>query len=164
MITDGTQNFAIYTYQCDLMGWSGEGDGMYATIGYNLNGEFDIHPLSGASQARTIGCLSQSSDDSQRRASKWHNELYQLPTEVDPIQQLRSECLAMQILDIQSVGDIRALSSSLGACPNSINQAYADFRFIDLYTLIYNSVCFVHVFPSGNTDLSSLICCYNNEQ
>ena len=154
----------MYTYQCDLMGWSGEGDGMYATIGYNLNGEFHNHPLSGTSQAQTIGCLSQSSDDSISRcqASKWHNELYQLPTAVDPIQQLRSECLTLQILDIQSVGDIRALSSSLGACPNSVNQAILDFRFT-----YHNQVstptsrCYVHVFPAGDNGLSSLICCYS---
>ena len=162
MITDGTQNFIMYTYQCDLMEWSGEGDGVYATIGYNLNGVFENHPLSGYPEAHTIGCVSQNSGDNigRRQALMFYNQIYQLPSAIDPIQQLRSECLTMQILDIQAVGDIQSLSSSLGACPNSVTQAFLDFQFT-YHSQSSNSQCYIHVFSAGNADISSLICCYS---
>lgn len=162
VITDGTQNFLMYTYQCDLMNWSGVGEGSYATIGYNLNGVFENHPLSGYPEVHTIGCSSQSPDDviGRRQALMFSNQLYQLPSAVDPIQQLRSDCLTMEILDIQSVGDVLSLSSSLGACPNSVTQALLDFRFI-FYSQSSTSQCYIHIFSAGNADISSLICCYS---
>ena len=157
-------NVAVYTYQCGLMGWSGVSDGHYATIGYNLNEVFLNHPLSGTSEAHTIACLSHQAEGdgvSRRQASKWYNQLYQLPTAVDPVQQARSECLTMQILDIQSLGDIQPLSSSLGTCPPSAAQAFLDFRFIfHGPSSTINSRCYIYVFSAGSTGLSSLICCY----
>lgn len=163
VITDGTQSFAMFTYQCDLMGWSGEDDGSYATVGYNLNGAFENHPLSGSPEVGGIGCLSSGSNSNiaRRQSSKWHNQLYTLPTVVDPIQQLRAECLTIQNTDIETVGDIQSLSRSLGACPPSASQAFLDFRFMyhsDSST--FTSRCYVYVFSAGVESLSSLICCY----
>ena len=158
------QTVMVYTYQCDLMGWPREkGPTVMTTIGYNMGGEFENHPLTGTMQSQMIGCLSQRSDDSiGRLASKWHNQLYQLPTAVGPVQQRRSECLTMKILDIQSVGDIRSLSSSLGTCPNSLSQASLDYRFT-LHNQLSTptSQCYVHIFLAGDANISSLICCYS---
>ena len=42
MITDGTESYALFTYQCDFVEWS-----RGATIGYNAGGDFFAnHPLS----------------------------------------------------------------------------------------------------------------------
>ena len=163
VITDGTQSFVMFTYQCDLMGWSGVDVGSYAIVGFNLNGVYENHPLSGTSEIKDIGCLSTGSisNITRRQSSNWHNQLYQLPTVVDLIQQLRSECLAMQILDIQTVGDIQSLSSSLGACPPSASQAFLDFRFLfHSESSTFTSRCYTYVFSAGAGGLSSLICCY----
>ena len=157
----------MYTYQCDLMEWPGEGIGYYATIGYNLNGAYLNHPLSGTEVVHNIACQSNVTVEgiSRREVSAmWYNQLYQLPSAVDPIQQERSECLTMRILDIQTVGDIQPLSSSLGACPNSVAQAILDFRFAyHSQSSTLTSRCYVHVFPAGANDISSLICCYSIE-
>lgn len=53
VITDGTDSFAVFTYQCGAMTWSGN-----ATIGYNAGGsQFENHPLSGSSNTESIGCM-----------------------------------------------------------------------------------------------------------
>ena len=164
VITDGMLNFVLYTYQCGLMGWSGQDP--YANIGYNLNGEYENHPLSGTSSANTIACLSSGDDSSsepvrrRQTSSSWYNQLYQLPSAVDPIQQLRAECLTMELLDIQTNGDILPLARSLGACPPTINQAFLDFRFTFRSDISSVSLCFAYVFGAGSSDISSLICCY----
>ena len=156
----------MYTYQCDLMEWSGAGDGLYATIGYNLNGAFLNHPLTGMSQVNTVACLSQSDAGgiSRRQVSRWHNELYQLPAAVDLAQQLRSECLLKKNLDIQAVGDVSVISSSLQACPNTRLQAQLDFRFVfHSASSTLTSQCYINAFPTGSTGISSLICCYSRQ-
>lgn len=154
------QNFVIYTYQCGLIQWSGEGSGSYATIGYNLNGVYENHPLSGTIGVNNIaGCLN--GPVRRQTNSNWFNQIYQLPTAVDPLQELRAQCMMMGLLDIESIGDIQDLSSSLGTCPPSVSQAFLDFRFTynsDVSTT--SSRCYVYVFPAGVTALSSLICCY----
>ena len=161
LITDGMLNFVMYTYQCGLMGWSGYTS--YATIGYNLNGEYQNHLLSGISEVNTIACFSNNEDIGRRRrqvSSSWYNELYQLPSAISPIQQLQAECRTMEILDIQTNGDIMPLARSLGACPPTFNQAFVDFRFTYNSSISSESLCFVQVFAAGSFDISSLICCY----
>lgn len=165
VITDGMQNFVMYTYQCDLMDWSGEGNGFYATIGYNLNGVYQNHPLSGTPVVRTIACqpsnVTVEGISRRQVSSMWYNQLYQLPSAVDTIQQQRSECLTKRVLDIENNGNIQTLSSSLGACPNSVAQAIRDFRFTyHRQSSTPTSRCYVHVFPAGTNGISSLICCY----
>ena len=170
MITDGTQTFVMYTYQCGLMEWSGEAgatvNGSRTTIGYNLGGEFHNHPLTRTAQPHIMGCISQKSDDTigRRQASKWHNHIYQLPTTVEPMQQLRSECMRMRIRDIQSVGDIQPLSRSLGACPSTLTQMLQNPYFVHHTQLsTVTSRCYVHLFSAGDADISSLICCYSEQ-
>ena len=144
------------------MQWSGQG--MYATIGYNLNGDYVNHPLSGTSSASAIACLSSGGTEEPVRrrqtSSNWYNQLYQLPSAVDPIQQLRAECIALELLDIQTIGDIGPLATSLGACPPTFNQALLDFRFVFKSDLSTSSLCFSYIFNAGSSGTSSLVCCY----
>ena len=165
VVTDGTLNFAMYTYQCDLMGWSGSGDGFYATIGYNLEGLYQNHQFSGTSSAKDIACQSSADDGGsvgrRQASSSWFNQVYQLPSAVDPIQQLRAECLTLEILDIQSNGDIAELSRSLGACPPSLAQVLLDFQFTFNGYVSTESQCYTYIFAAGSFGISSLICCYS---
>ena len=53
LITNGTQSYSVFTYECDQLEWSDE-----ATIGYNAGGDYNAsHPLSGTLFANSIDCL-----------------------------------------------------------------------------------------------------------
>ena len=52
-ITNGTKSYAIFTYVCDMIEWSGS-----ATIGFNAAGTFYAnHPYSGTIDTDFIGCI-----------------------------------------------------------------------------------------------------------
>ena len=57
MLTDNSTNsYAIFTYQCDLINWSGVNT-IYAKIGVSFGGvDETIHPLSGNASANQIDC------------------------------------------------------------------------------------------------------------
>lgn len=53
VITNGQQSYALFVYQCDRMGWSGN-----ATIGFSAAGNFyQNHHLSGTPNAKRIACM-----------------------------------------------------------------------------------------------------------
>ena len=53
MVTDGTDSFAIFVYQCGDLEWSGG-----ATIGFGASSElFSNHRLSRSPIITSIGCL-----------------------------------------------------------------------------------------------------------
>ena len=65
----------MFTYQCDLMEWSGR-----ATIGYYADGDlYENHPLTGSPNAREIACLGYNSS----QPSQWTNLVYSLSTEAN---------------------------------------------------------------------------------
>ena len=67
LVTDGTTSYAVFIYQCGLMGWSG-----YASIGYYAVGNFSQnHPLANSVSANTIACVNLPT-------SVWSNVVYQL--------------------------------------------------------------------------------------
>ena len=79
-ITDGSQSYAVYTYRCGDLGWSGG-----ATIGYNggpVGNFYANHPLSGQN-ARNIACQNL-------QTMEWSNVVYNIscdvciPTEAPP--------------------------------------------------------------------------------
>ena len=79
-VTDGSQSYAVYTYRCGYLEWSGG-----ATIGYNggpVGNFYANHPLSGSS-ANTIACLNSGE-------TEWSNVVYNIscdaciPTEPPP--------------------------------------------------------------------------------
>ena len=159
VITDGSVSFALYIYQCDLIQWSGEGIGSYATVGYNLNGVFENHPLSGTSQINNIDCLSPNTEFSLQEATLWKNEIFQISSTPDPEQDHRAQCIIKQQQDIQTYGDVDAIASSISPCPPSLFQAWLDFRFIFYFPFgTISSTCFIHTFPAGN---SAFRCCYS---
>ena len=67
LITNGEQSYAVFTYQCGLMAWSGG-----ATVGFTSAGEFyQNHRLSGTPSITNIACLNPLD-------SEWTNIVYQL--------------------------------------------------------------------------------------
>lgn len=66
VITNGQQSYALFTYQCGQLGWSGD-----ATIGFSAEGKlFQNHYLSGT-YAKNIACLNSG-------VTIWSNVIYQL--------------------------------------------------------------------------------------
>ena len=67
VITDGSESYALFTYQCGSMSWHGN-----ATVGFNAGGTlFENHPLTGTSSANSVACLSYST-------TVWMNLVYKL--------------------------------------------------------------------------------------
>ena len=66
IITNGQQSYAVFTYKCGQLEWSGG-----ATIGFNAAGNFyQNHHLSGT-YAKNIACLNTP-------VTSWTNIIYQL--------------------------------------------------------------------------------------
>ncbi len=69
VITSGVESYALFTYQCGSMEWSGG-----ATIGFNTNDTymyFATHRLSGTFAVNEIACLNSPT-------TVWSNVLYQI--------------------------------------------------------------------------------------
>ena len=67
LVTDGEQSYALFTYNCDMMEWSGN-----ATVGFNAAGKFfHSHFLSGTHSITNIACINSPQ-------SSWSNIIYQL--------------------------------------------------------------------------------------
>ncbi|CAI8032996.1 Low-density lipoprotein receptor-related protein 1, partial [Geodia barretti] len=55
LITNGTNSYAVFTYECPEVQW-----GNYATIGFNAGGTyFENHEFSGSTDAPTIDCIAE---------------------------------------------------------------------------------------------------------
>ena len=58
VVTNGQQSYALFLYQCDQMGWSGN-----ATIGFSAAGSFyQNHFLSGTPNAKGVACINSASN------------------------------------------------------------------------------------------------------
>jgi hypothetical protein len=149
IITNGTSSYAIYIYNCDLMGWSGYDT--YATIGYNLNGDYENHYLSGSLSANTIACLSSP-------ATKWYNLVYPIDMAGVREEQIqRSMCITKTHEDRDIFGPAEDIFIMLESCPCSVGQAQVDPRF----TLFFTSDeydCYVQLIPYVSAVQG---CCYS---
>lgn len=149
IITNGTATFAVYTYNCDLMGWSGYDT--YATIGYNLNGDYENHFLSGLESANTVACLSTPN-------TKWDNLVYTIDmTGVNETQRQRAQCIISVLEDEDIFGSLDEVFVKLEPCPCSLGQAQVDPRFV-LYFSSEEFDCYVQLIPY---ETSVQGCCYS---
>ena len=155
VITDGENSYAVFTYMCDLMQWSGRW--RYPTIGYNAAGTlFANHPLTARKEANQIDCIN---DDSQ-----YVNVAYEISAGQDLIEQLRKQCLAWYYEDIESYksdyndDDVSAFSNSQMACPCTARQAWRDRRFW-YFTSKDDSYCFIQRFRNSRRGAQE--CCYS---
>ena len=154
MITDGKDSYAVFTYMCDLIQWSGLW--RYPTIGYNAAGTlFANHPLTAHEEANQIDCIN---DD-----NPYVNVIYKISADPGVIEQLRSQCRSWYFSDIESYksaysDDVSAFSKTQLACPCTSRQAWWDRRF-RYFTSKDDSFCFIERFP--NVRGGAQECCYS---
>ena len=170
--TDGTQTFAVYTYNCEQLQWeSGEGSSVYSVIGYNIkpnNAQFSSfasfinHPLSAFRGVRSVACV----NDPMR--VEWSNLVYLVGNDTGASQLSRADCINRANKDQSS---FKAELFIGEPCPCSVFQAFRDGRYssisYDLFKLtgdasFFNSICFVPRFPSFlNSGVQ--LCCYSTQ-
>lgn len=152
-ITDGMNSYAIYTYNCDQMGWGGG-----ATIGFNAFGQtFSNDPTSGRPTVHTdIACQNVFGD----RGVRYANVLYHVGRTFNPTQRDRVRCLELWRSDTQLFPPLFPFHS----CPCFFGQALRDWRFFafgieiqiqPFFDLIF---CFRSIFPFFQG--RNLKCCY----
>ena len=140
----------MYTYNCDLMGWSGYD--RYATIGYNLNGVYENHFLSGLPTANSVACLAAD--------TKWNNLIYAVNVDgVNVNQTQRSICIRNAYEDADIFGFVDSVFYQLESCPCSLSQAQVDPRF-GQYITGDDYECYVQLLPYGTSVQG---CCYSTQ-
>ena len=153
MITDGKESYAIFTYMCDLIQWSGLW--RYPTIGYNEGVLFANHPLTAREEANQIDCTNIN--------SQYVNIVYKISPDPDTIKQFqaRAQCLSWYYSDIRSYessASISSFSDNQIACPCTSCQAWRDRRFW-YFTSKNDSFCFIERFPNALGGAQE--CCYS---
>ena len=152
MITDGTQSYALYTYNCRMMEWSGLFT--HAVVGYNAFGrDFANYPLSGSADVTDIAC------ENEERNTDWSNQLFRIGDSRDPVQQQRAECTRRISEDVTMFGNIpSAVALNAEPCPCSFFQARSDRRFT--FGLGIDG-CLIQRFPNILFGVAATqLCCY----
>ena len=152
VITDGLESYAIFTYMCNSMQWSGLW--RYPTIGYSAAGVmFANHYLTARKEANEI-------DNCAASNSQYTNVVYKISADPDIIEQRRRKCLIWYYLDIESYKSEHndTISSSQNACPCTARQAWWDRRFW-YFTSKEGSFCFIERFRNSRGGAQE--CCYS---
>ena len=163
VITDGVESYTVFTYNCQMMEWSGLYQ--HAVIGYNAFGSpFENHPLSGTPDILTIAC-------ENRPYTNWSNQVYQLPSiSADEQQLLRRECMNLHSNDATDQISIQTVAFTVQPCPCSLFQAFFDrrfaFDFSNTASRDFSSYCFIQRFPSFIPNVEQIqfarqLCCYS---
>ena len=153
VITDLEQSYAIFTYKCGELQWTGLDDN--PTIGFFsvANGMFENHPLSRQSTANQIACGPN---------LEYNNVLYPIGR-VD--RRLVQSCLRWYRSDLNIYGRsfIAGFDQILPSCPCSFSQVLTDFRLFFTFVASKTSVCFRQRFPPFGFPFGSPIreCCYS---
>lgn len=165
IISNDEQSFAVFTYNCNMLGWTGLFNN--AVIGYNV-GEgvdgsfprFDNYGLSGQPNVNLVACLNE------EFGVEWSSLVYKVgDISGDTVQENRAKCLAKYQKDIERFGMqpfSLAMSRSVQSCPCSVFQALLDRRFV--YNFIAQppsskAFCFFQRFPSQSGAVQE--CCYS---
>ena len=148
-MTDGEQSFAIFTYNCNQLQWSGLFE-RHAVIGVNIGlgieGDFppfQNHPLSGIPEVTMVACANQDN------GIEWSDLIYKIgDVGGDELQRNRSACMSMYLQDIQQFGEVFSFPS-VRACPCSVFQAFRDRRFFfnRMNSPGRSSLCLFQTFP-----------------
>eukprot|EP00731_Ephydatia_muelleri_P009511 Em0005g97a len=152
--SDGANTYAVFTYDCNLMQWSGFWT--FATVGYNANGAyFRNHPASGYDViSEAVACQNMFCNVSVS------NVVYQLSQVPSYASLQRQLCYALYLDDLGQL-DLSKASSQLEPCPCSWGQAWIDqSRFIWSRDA---RLCFVQRFPKEGTTYVQR-CCYGDDK
>lgn len=155
VVTDGEQSFAVFTYNCNMLQWSGLYE--HAVIGTNTGSgvefpAFQNHQLSSLPQVTMVACANLN------RGIQWSDVIYKIgDVSGDALQRSRAECVAIYLQDIEHFKE--ELPTGL-PCPCSVFQANIERNF-RRHDTDPSYTCFVQRFPS--TTGSAQECCYSAE-
>ena len=163
VITDGANTYTVFTYNCNMMGWSGYWQ--HAVVGYNGRGNsYTNHPASGFDVISTaVAC-----PNNLFYKVPWNNIVYKIspPPDQKEIKTLSCQWWA-KILDTGllkiSDDDVEQISKQLELCPCTAWQAWRDWgRFRRDFS---EGLCFVQrsTFVQQVEDLEQKFtqkCCY----
>ena len=143
VITDGANTYTVFTYNCDMMGWSGYTQ--HAVVGYNARGDtFTNHPVSGFELINTaVAC-----PNNLFYQIAWSNIVYKISQPPDFKNNQIFKCRRLLGGDIRMHGRnsmIEAIAGQLEPCPCSAWQAWRDWgRF---HSEQSRGLCFMQRFP-----------------
>ena len=157
VVTDGEQSFAVFTYNCNMLQWSGQSE--HAVIGTNTGSgvegnfpAFQNHQLSGLPQATMVACANMN------RGIQWSDVIYKIGDVSDNVlQSNRAECVAMYLQDIERFKEEFPIGLP---CPCYMSQADVDQNFRSYYSDVSYS-CYIQRFP--NMSGAAQQCCYTKE-
>ena len=149
IVSDSTQTFAVLTYNCDQLQWTGESDFNIGAIGYSLGSrtsnipEFYNHPLSKRERVKMIACSNVEGD----RNRPWTNVDLKIGETTDQMNVNDRRCLEALSEDMMRLNDIKMSAFRAAPCPCSLFQAIFDRR-VRVLTFIKDYVYFVPRFPA----------------
>ena len=153
MVTDGTISYAIFTYNCNAMQWSGQQESQYAAVGINSDDLLYNHIASHSPNVhRDVSC-------SNLPREPWANEVFVIGRSSSPVDIAVQQCL-MRIDEDKTANPFLEQDISFGVfrffapCPCSIFQAVVDFRYF-FFSQIDSRVCFATFTQPAQ------ICCYS---
>ena len=155
VITDSLESYSVFTYKSDSLQWSGL-DGFYneAVVGYNTDGVFQNHPLSGTEHILNIA-----------KKSSYNNMVKKIGNLDTDLQRARKQCFLKFLDDRVKYNNVLLRSQLTQPCPCSIFQAWSERRFIFSFersVIKFNengTLCFSQFFPSAFG--SGQLCCYS---
>lgn len=167
VVTDGQQTFVVFTYNRNMLEWSGR-PFAHAVIGVNVGTgiqsnfpPFQNHPLSGSPEVPMVANLNLD------RGVEWADIIYKIgDVSQNELDRSRSACVAMYAQDIRQFGPSTVLPAPQ-PCPCSWFQVIRDQRFIPNFspnrfrTFSFNlqrpSICYFQLFGFGSIQE----CCYS---
>ena len=155
LITDLYESYAIFTYECGELQWSGLN--AFPTIGFNSpsDGTFANHPLTAQEGATEIAC---------RPSSSTNNVIYQISKDQSAVEEQKRMCLAWYLSDFDKYDApmINSYDQFTLPCPCTFFQAFFDRRFRFVSNPNKTSSCFTTRFLTSEVALRE--CCYSIDE
>ena len=157
--TDGSRSYAIFTYDCNKMGWSGDGKDYYAAVGFDANGElFQNHPASRYDVvAQAVAC------ENMPCSNPINHIVYSLNASAVSLTEKIKDTIECRRIMIENDNllynkniQITNIFTKLEPCPCDLAHAYWDYVRFRLQSE-ESAYCFTQQVPS---DGSIQQCCY----
>ena len=154
MITNLEESYAILTYNCNQLQWSGID--FFPTIGFNSpsDGVYVNHQLTGEETATEIACNPN---------PVCNNIIYQISRSQSFVEKQKRMCVEWYLSDFDKFerSDIDSLNQAAPPCPCQLSQAQVD-RNYEPVTTNKTTSCFKTRFLFN--ELGVRECCYSTEE
>ena len=156
MVSDGTISYAIFTYNCNAMQWSGQQESQYAAVGINSDDLLYNHYASRRPDIHEVVSCSNLPNE------PWANEVFVIGRSSSPANVAVQQCL-MRIREDEITNPFLSplFSSDLAfflapPCPCSAFQAQLDGRY-ELFSVTKSLFCLASFTEPAQ------ICCYSSD-